>query len=414
MLNNSELSNETNHLISKLNAQKLMLKNQKKELNRLSFLLAESLTELEELYDFNSTIYITISDQYIIKRANFAAVFFLETDRRHLINTCILNFIALNSKSNLQKVVQNLLKNTIKKTVEIELISKSGERKQVQLDGILLPNQLIRLSLFDITRTRQLELQAFELEKKLMLANELLQHHQMSINLSSLRAANTEMAAALFHEINQPLTTIVTYSQACLSLIKNKFHYKRKYNKFLLPLEQISLHAILAAKIIKNMGRFDLDNHSCVEEIDINLLIKEAVFILKHELSNYKLKITLDLMNRPPKILANKMNIMQIILNLSRNSIEALKSISIMKPKLIFKTRSLENTIIVHVIDNGPGISPDFQTKIFHKYFTTKPQGAGLGLGICHSLIEELGGQIKVHNKKTNGAWFSFTLPIKN
>ena len=149
-----------------------------------------------------------------------------------------------------------------------------------------------------------------------------------------------------------------------------------------------------------------------VEETDINMLIKESLTILNYELLDIKLKITLNFTDYLPKIMINKIHIIQVILNLARNSIEALQSISAIDPELIIETRNVNNYIVVHIIDNGPGIHDEFQDTILKTYFTTKPQGTGIGLGVCRSLIEAHGGELSINKHSKKGAWFTFTLPI--
>ncbi|MDP3706266.1 MAG: ATP-binding protein [Legionellaceae bacterium] len=109
----------------------------------------------------------------------------------------------------------------------------------------------------------------------------------------------------------------------------------------------------------------------------------------------------------PPLII----QIMQII-NLARNSIEALQITPDIKPELIIKTQKRNDHMVIHVIDNGPGISVEFEDQIFQSYFTTKPKGTGIGLRVCKSLVEAHGGKINIQKHPKTGAWFTFTLPI--
>ena len=235
---------------------------------------------------------------------------------------------------------------------------------------------------------------------------------QADIALACRTSTMSEMASAFAHEINQPLTAIIAYSQSCLYLIKNKSDPNNICDKLMLPLEQMAIQAEHAGNIIHNMKNIMDDGHFYVEKTDINALIKETLSILKYELQDFKFKISLNLMKNLPDIMTNKMHVMQIILNLARNSMEALQSVTDVKPELLIETRELNHQVVVHVIDNGPGIPVEFQSSILNTYFTTKPQGTGIGLGVCRSLIEALGGQLHVHQHTKNGAWFTFTLPI--
>jgi signal transduction histidine kinase len=132
---------------------------------------------------------------------------------------------------------------------------------------------------------------------------------------------------------------------------------------------------------------------------------------LNYEIPNFNLNISFKLENNLPLIMVNKIHIMQVILNLARNSIEALQHAAIAKPKLMIHTSALENVVVVDVIDNGPGIPFEYMDKILTSHFTTKPLGTGLGLAICLNILEAHGGSLVVERKRKNGACFTFKLP---
>lgn len=234
---------------------------------------------------------------------------------------------------------------------------------------------------------------------------------QAEIGLSCRSSAKEEMASALAHEINQPLSTIVTYSQTCLLLIKQK-STNEILPKLIEALEKISMQAELAGEIIHNMRTLRHKDHLYKEKGSINEVIQDAISLLQYELLNFKLDIVLNLQEDLPLININKIHIMQVLLNLARNSIEAFKSSNITCPQLSIETNFHSEEIIVHIRDNGPGIPAEYLNKILNSYFTTKPHGTGIGLGICKTLIEQHGGKLNVHSNMAYGAWFSFTLPI--
>lgn len=232
-------------------------------------------------------------------------------------------------------------------------------------------------------------------------------------DLSKLRSqlAEYNMASTFAHEITQPLTAIIAYSQSCMFLIKNSYKYKIICDKLLPSLERISRQAMHAGEIIHSMKNFMREADDYFEETEINELIDNALSVLNHELLDFKLKITLNLSDGLPKIMTKKIHIIQIILNLAQNSIEALQNELNIEPEIMIKTRLLDDKIRVDVIDNGPGIPPELMNKILHSNFTTKPHGTGIGLTVCQTLVKLHGGTLHVHQQKA-GAWFSFTLPI--
>lgn len=238
--------------------------------------------------------------------------------------------------------------------------------------------------------------------------NSQLKHKQQSdIAISSRISAVGEMVSALAHEINQPLAAINAYSRGCLHILT-----KCPNPRLSLPLEKIAAQAELAGEIIHNMKNFMREGNIYLEETDINQLINDTITILHYELLDSKFKIKVQLINDLPKLSTNKIHIMQVILNLARNSIEALESINASEPQILIQTTLLNEFIQVHIKDNGPGIPKEFKNLVLNTYFTTKHKGTGIGLGICRKLIEEHGGKLSIREHDEQGAWFTFTLPI--
>ncbi len=234
---------------------------------------------------------------------------------------------------------------------------------------------------------------------------------QAEIGLSCRSSAKEEMASALAHEINQPLSTIVTYSQACLYLI-NENSTKDILPRLIEPLKKISIQAELAGEIIHNMRNLGHKDNFYREKTNINEVIKDTLSLLQYELLDFKLDISLNLQEGLPLIMANKIHLMQVLLNLARNSIEAFHDSNVISPELSIATNLCANVIEVHIRDNGPGIPSKYLNKVLNTYFTTKSKGTGIGLGICKTLIENHGGKLHIHSDMPCGAWFSFTLPV--
>lgn len=222
-----------------------------------------------------------------------------------------------------------------------------------------------------------------------------------------------EIVSSIAHEINQPLTAIIAYSRGCIFLIKNQLKNKKSCEKLLFPIEKMAMLAEYAGNTMYNMKNFILDEEVFFEKIDVNMIINESIFILKNESLDFNMKLTLSLMEMLPEVRGNKIHIIQVVLNLARNSIEALKRISNSQPELIIKTHVLDQFIVVDVIDNGPGFpSKEQDTSADAACYHHESKGLGIGLGICQALIEAHGGKLSVKNGIANGAWFSFTLPM--
>ena len=145
-------------------------------IKRLKAELTEAQLACEELYDFNSTIYFTIGINSVIENVNFKASQFLGVDRKSLLGLTFDKFVSPRSYSDFVKNIKALLKDKIKQTCEIDVLSKAMGRRHVVLKSYLLKNQLIRLCLIDITDINQYKTQISELKKSFYLVNNLLQH----------------------------------------------------------------------------------------------------------------------------------------------------------------------------------------------------------------------------------------------
>ncbi|MDX1838368.1 PAS domain-containing sensor histidine kinase [Legionella taurinensis] len=212
-----------------------------------------------------------------------------------------------------------------------------------------------------------------------------------------------ELTSALAHEINQPLTAIKAYTRSCLKKVKDSEEHPLEF-----PLKQIERQAEHAGEIIHKMRNFK-EGVLYLEQTNINYLIRKTIGFLYHDLA--RLKFNFNFLSNIPSTMVDRVKIMQVILNLGRNSIEALKGADVENPEITLATHLTNDHIVVYFQDNGPGIPPEIQDKILHSYFTTKPQGTGLGLSICRTIIMAHGGVLSVH-KVAQGACFVFTLPV--
>lgn len=212
-----------------------------------------------------------------------------------------------------------------------------------------------------------------------------------------------ELTSALAHEINQPLTAIKAYTRSCLKKIRGSDEHPLEF-----PLKQIERQAEHAGEVIHKMRNFK-EGTLYLEQTSINYLIRKTIGFLYHDLA--RLKFNFNFVNNIPSTMVDRVKIMQVILNLGRNSIEALKGAAVENPEITLSTHLNNDYIEVYFQDNGPGIPAEIHDKILHSYFTTKPQGTGLGLSICRTIVLAHGGGLSV-SKVPQGACFVFTLPV--
>lgn len=220
-----------------------------------------------------------------------------------------------------------------------------------------------------------------------------------------------EMASGIAHEVNQPLTAIANYTQACLHYIQAG---STDLPKLAEVLDKTHQQALRAGQIIHRMREFVEFNTNHRSTIDINNLINVSVGLccddLKHNNIDLRFKLGADL----PLVHADSVQIEQILINLIRNSLDSLKTLPNKEGRLLTIETSFDghNYVTTRVKDNGSGIDEPTQQKILKPFFTTKKSGMGMGLSISHSIIKAHDGVLSFNSKPGKGTTFYFTLPV--
>jgi signal transduction histidine kinase len=220
-----------------------------------------------------------------------------------------------------------------------------------------------------------------------------------------------EMASGIAHEVNQPLSAISSYTQVSLNLINIENPDLVKLTEILHKTQQ---QALRAGQIIHHMRRL-LQSHSKQRShADINSLIHAATSLCIPGIKQNNITLAFELENNLPPIHVDQVQIEQVLINLIRNSTDALQSLPVKQQnQLVIRSRlTLDNCIQVEVNDNGPGIDEDQQQKILTPFYTTKSDGMGMGLSISRSLIEAHAGTLDFNSHPEKGTTFYFTLPI--
>jgi C4-dicarboxylate-specific signal transduction histidine kinase len=219
-----------------------------------------------------------------------------------------------------------------------------------------------------------------------------------------------QTAAAMAHEMNQPLLAIATYGEAAQILMKAENPDLDRIQKAINGCEQ---QALRAGQSIRELLEF-----LCVKEIrseafDLNQCIHEVLNVarMEHELH---FECILRLEERMHFVRSNRSHVKKVLFNLLRNGIEAMQEAGIPLPFVTVTVcaRNDGNIAQVTISDNGPGITAENAHRLFEPFFTTKPKGIGMGLAISRSLIEENGGQLWVDPQEGSGATFHLTLPF--
>ena len=243
---------------------------------------------------------------------------------------------------------------------------------------------------------------------------------QQLIRTDKLASLGT-LVAGIAHEINNPLGIIAGYSEALLDRAgTGALTGIEEFEDFPDYLKTIHSEIFRCKGILKSLLEFARPSAGTFREIDINELIKEVLLLLKHRTSRLKHTLALDLNREVPKIYADAGSLRQLLMNLLLNAIYFTPE----GGSIFIKTdqddaaqgpglAECPNRVRLSVRDTGAGIPGDLIDKIFDPFFTTKPvgEGTGLGLTICHKIVEEHGGAIDVQSEPGRGATFTITLP---
>jgi C4-dicarboxylate-specific signal transduction histidine kinase len=218
-----------------------------------------------------------------------------------------------------------------------------------------------------------------------------------------------QMAASIAHELNQPLTAIVTNGNAGLRWLTNTAPDLGEVDSALKRIVSDGHRASQVIGTIRSMFKKDGQKKAPVE---VNQLVEEVLGLLQDELQNQDVALESELEAQPIQVLGDRVQLQQVILNLMTNAIDAMSS-TIERPRVLrvrSKTDELDGVVIT-VEDSGVGIDPKSADRIFDTFYTTKPQGMGIGLAICQSIIEAHGGRISASSGNPHGSIFQVVLP---
>ncbi len=261
----------------------------------------------------------------------------------------------------------------------------------------------------DLNNRLKTSKESLELEiKERQHAQEQALTHQAELAHVARLSTMGEMASGLAHELNQPLSAIHTYVQGCIRLLKMDKHDPEA---IINALQLTAQQADRAGGIIRRLRSFVRKGESHKTYTDINHIVNEVTGFLESQLHNKQVNLTLDLKEDLPPVLADIIQIEQVLINLLKNGIEAMSGNE--QPAITVVTRRKDNKLVeLCVIDSGHGISEDKLKQIFNPFFTTKTSGMGMGLSISSSIIEAHDGKLYAENNPVSGARFCFTLPV--
>jgi len=218
-----------------------------------------------------------------------------------------------------------------------------------------------------------------------------------------------QMVSGVAHELNQPLTAISNFAQACRHTADGLA--TEHGEQIVRMIDAIAEQTERASRILRHLRSFVRRSEGARESTSINQLVRDAAVLLEVEARQCGVRVVLQLEEDLPEVLVDHVQIQQVLMNLGRNAVEALQQQPSESCVVTIRTsRARVEGIHVCVEDNGPGLSDDLCERIFEPFFTTKEHGLGLGLAISRSIVEAHGGRLYARPRESGGV-FSFVLP---
>ena len=218
-----------------------------------------------------------------------------------------------------------------------------------------------------------------------------------------------ELAASLAHEIKQPLSAAMTDAQTCLRWLgRDAPDVPEGRDAASRVLKDVSR----AAEMISSTRALFKKDHDTLQPVDVNELIREMTVLLHSEAKHYSIAIRTELASDLPGVMGNRVQLQQVVLNLVLNGIDAMKNTDRANQLTIASQQVAPDQVVVSITDSGTGVPEEQTNQIFEAFFTTKPEGIGMGLPISRSIIESHGGRLWATSHPGAGATFSFSLPV--
>jgi len=220
-----------------------------------------------------------------------------------------------------------------------------------------------------------------------------------------------ELSGAIAHELNQPLTAILSNAQAALQLLT---HQAPDLEEVRDALGDIVHEDNRAGEVIKRIRGFLKKGQSKTETVDVNDLAESTISLLHSELIARQINLDVNLTYGLPTVVGDPIQLQQVILNILMNAMDAMVSTPVGQRHLAICTSLDKNGLVeVSIRDSGTGIKPADESRLFEPFYTTKDQGLGLGLALCSSIVEAHGGKVSLTNHNDGGAIAALSLPVE-
>ncbi len=284
---------------------------------------------------------------------------------------------------------------------EFRILFSNGKVKWIHTVGHPVLSAAGDLEQFVGSSTDITELKSAEQEREKL--------RQLEADLAHTNRVSTlgEMAASLAHEIKQPIAAAITSANSCIEWLA---HEPPNLDRARTAAARIDRYGNRAAEIIDRIRSLYKKSPPQRELVDVNGIIQEMFSLLTGEATRYSVTMRTELAAELPQIMADRVHLQQVFMNLMLNGIEAMEDSG---GELTVKSELQDGQLQFSVSDTGVGLPMEKMDQIFSAFFTTKPQGSGMGLAISRSIVESHGGRVWATANDGRGATFHFTLPIQ-
>ncbi len=306
--------------------------------------------------------------------------------------------------------VKNRIVNEENQIVEIRIhANEQSESKDIKVNELIMQLEMARMVIEEEEEAPAIVISLRDITEY-KLVEEKAQKRQAELLHMSRLSTIGEIATDLAHELNQPLCAAMNYINACLHIVRAG---NPNTDKLIENMEAVANQTERAGRIVNRIKDFVKKREPHQTTVDINKLIEGMTSFVHVDISKNKASLNLALSEELPLFLADPIQIEQVLLNLLLNGLEAMSDNQIEKRQLTIQTQmGDDHSIEVAISDTGKGVSAENLEKIFDSFFTTKPDGLGIGLSISQSIIDAHKGRLWATANPDCGMTFRFTLPI--
>ncbi len=219
-----------------------------------------------------------------------------------------------------------------------------------------------------------------------------------------------ELSGSLAHELNQPLTAILSNAQAAQRFLAQGDGHLDEVREILGDIVEQDKHA---GEVIRRLRRLLRKGEIELQPLPLSEVVGDALELMRSDLVNRGVAVTAELPADLPPAVGDRVQIQQVVLNLVANACDAMEGLEKHDRRLEVRTEANgAGSLRVSIADRGPGLTPEESERVFEPFFTTKAHGMGLGLTVCRTIVAAHGGELRASSNPEGGATFHFTVPV--